>query len=360
MKRSSTADLLRDIPDLDVIGADVQIRRPKSFSEKAFVRYVTKLCRAGRHDDAESYFLENAEALLGSGSNQKEKLNHLIFLPRLIQSGGGTKYGYRKLIRKAGGVEGALAKVAVPPGGTFIELGCGAHDPLALATYFYVNGFKPAFGIDLLAPRSEQYSAASMYDIIANMRAFPERYCRPGGDPSEVLRRSMDFDLAAFESGDFWAGFARIADQVAFKECDIVEAGIEKSSVSFLISFAVLEHVSDIEGVCGTIFDILKPGGIAFHFVDLSDHRAYRGGASLGPFHFLTEEEGPSNLNRLRAPEITAAHNKAGFEILKDTRWKAPMSEEVRRRLLPHFREMRPDDVRVIKQQLLVRRPLKT
>jgi SAM-dependent methyltransferase len=355
-RRGMTADLL-EFDAFDSLDASRVRGAPARFTEKGFTAYIAQLCAAGKHEAAAKYFLQHAHELLESNLNPKEKLNHFLFLPRLIQAGSGTKHGYQKLLRKAQGVENFLTGLELPPGGAFVELGCGAHDPLALSTYYFLNGFEPCYGVDLLEPRNELYSALSMYDILSNVRSFPRRYCRTGTDPHELLGRLQELNLAAFERGKFDEGFGKARDKVVFKPVDVVKAGIGKGSVSLLVSFAVLEHVSDIKGVCESLFDLLKPGGVAFHFVDLADHRAYRGDPNFGPLSFLIEPDAPKNMNRLRAPEITEMHQRTGFEILKDVRGMVDMPKEIEAKLLPRFRSMALDDVRAIKQQLLVRRP---
>ena len=330
---------------------------PKSFSEKSFSQYIIDLCAAGRHRAAENYYLKNVRQLLDSKINGKEKLNHLIYLPRIIQSGGGTKHGYQKLRIKAAGVERAIKGLALPKGGAFIELGCGAHDPLALPTYFYLNGFEPCYGIDLLPPRTEYYSALSMYDICVNVRAFPRFYARPGVEPKDVLPRLKPFHLTRFEQGSLAGGFGAASDKIKFLQEDICQADIKKESCSLIVSFAVLEHVTDISRVAQTLYDLLLPGGVVYHFVDLADHRSYRGDGAFGPLSFLADEVAPPNMNRLRAPQITEAHVAAGFEILRDSRESVEMPDEILKNLQPRFREFSPEDVSVIKQSLILRKP---
>lgn len=346
-------------PDLDgqAGGTEKLPKPPTRFAEAEIVNYISRLCANGRQEVAAKYFIDNAQQILGSKLNMKEKLNHLMYLPRLIQGAAGTKYGYQKLLKKAAGIEATLKGIDVPPGGAFIDLGCGAHDPLALATYYYLNGFAPCFGIDLLAPRNEKYSALSMYDIIANARSFPNRYCRAGTEPAQIQRRLSGFALGMFERGNFYGGFGKLRDEIRFEAKDIVESSAEPGSASLIASYAVLEHVSDIQGVCAHLFRLLKPGGIVFHFVDLADHRSYRGDKKFGPLSFLCEEEAPPNMNRLRAPEIVAAHQAAGFEIIKDKRGTIGMPDDVRKNLTARFRNMSVEDLSAIKLQILARRP---
>ena len=327
---------------------------PKSFTLESFEAYLEILIKARRYDQAAKYFVQSAPELAKASINLKERFNHFLFLPRLVQAGGHVKHGYRKLLSKVRSITTNIGDIPLPPESGFVELGCGAHDPISLSTYFYVNGFSPTYAIDLLTPRNEVYSALSMYDVLANIKMFPGRYARPGVRPKEILDRLRAFDAKAFEDGDFWGGIAGLSGQLNFESVDIVESSIKPESIGLLASFAVLEHVSDIDQVCAHLMKIMRPGGVIFHFVDLADHRSYRAGSEFGPLSFLYEEEAPENMNRLRAPEITEAHRRAGFEIINDVRETSPLEAG---RLVPRFQAMPAEDVAAIKQRVVVRKP---
>ena len=335
--------------------SDIQDEEPRRFTERGFSEYIVKLCNNGKHEIGERYYLSHINDLLASGVNPKEKINHLIYLSRLIQSGSGTKHGHQKLLRKARGVRQNFESYDSPPGG-FVEFGCGAHDPIALSLLHYLNGWKPCHAIDLLKPRNDTYSAMSMYDIIANIRCFPQRYCFDGTNVTDLVHKISHFDLAAFEAGDFWGGFEGVQNDINYEPGDILESSIEDDSISRVVSFAVLEHVDDIDSICDKLHRVLLPGGIVSHFVDLVDHRVYRRDPQFNSFTFLTEEDAPKGMNRLRASEISESHERHGFEILRDKRQSQKIPEETKQQLLPRYRRMRLEDVSVIKQHLVVRR----
>ena len=335
--------------------AGIDIQEPKRFTERNFAEYIIRLCELKKHVIAERYYLSHLDKLLVSGINPKEKINNLLYLSRIIQSGAGTKHGYQKLIRKARGLRQSVEGFGSPPGG-FVEFGCGAHDPIALSMLHYLNGFTPCHAIDLLKPRNETYSAFSMYDIISNIRCFPERYCFPGTSAEDIDSRVRQFDLEAFESGDFWGGFERTRRHLNYEPIDILESNIEEHSISRFSSFAVLEHVDDLDSICRKLYEIVCPGGIVYHFVDLADHRVYRRDSEFNSFTFLTEENSPKGMNRLRANEVKETHERHGFRVLRDTRRSEPIPEETLKQLLPKFRRMRVEDVSVVKQTLVLRR----
>jgi hypothetical protein len=332
-------------------------RKPKLFSEAAYFTHLKALVDEGAYEEATRYFMESLADLAGSKTNAKEKFNHVLYGARLVQGGGGTKHGYQKLLRKYRSLVSNLGEFWPDARGGFVELGCGAHDPLGLASCMFLNGFEPACGIDLLPPHNPCYSALSMFDTLSNIRSFPRRYCHASTNVGDLVKRLALFDLAAFERGEFGAGFHKIPSRVRFEASDIIDSPVAAGSVSLLTSFAVLEHVTDIDAICRHLFRIMRPEGVIYHFVDLADHRSYRDAARYSPFTFLTEEECPASLNRLRAPQITAAHAAAGFEVLKDLRQAQPLPPADRERLLPQYRAMRIDDVAVVKQHLVLRKP---
>jgi SAM-dependent methyltransferase len=340
------------------VAASVQIPpKPRCFREAASIDYFLALIRAGKSKKAGTYLVEILPELAASGLHPQEKLNHLIYLPRLIQRGGTTKHGAQKLLRKMRVVERNIAGNDLPEDGAFVDFGCGAHDPLAMASYFYANGFEKAYAIDLLGPRSELYTALAMYDLLANMRLFPQRYCRPGVGPGTILERIGIFDAEAFEAADLGRGMAGAAGKLCHEAVDIVASSIEPESVSLLVSSAVLEHVSDLDGVCKKIYDSLMPGGIAYHFIDMADHRSYRDNGQFGPLSFLTEEEAPPNMNRLRKSDQIAAQERAGFEIVKASSINAELTDDVREKLIERFRGRDDDDISTVKMNLTVRKP---
>ena len=222
--------------------------------------------------------------------NLQEKINHLLYLPRQIQAGGKGKHGYAKLLSKTAGIEKQIAGLDLPKGGGFLDCGCGTHDPLALAVYYCLNGLDFAYAVDVSPPRNPAYSAFSMYDILANIRSFPRRYCREGVSPTEIITRLEELPIEQFEKGDFSTGLSRSPDHLRYETCGVEKSTVQPESLGLIVSFAVLEHVDDLAGVCRKLYDSLMPGGIAYHFIDLVDHRSYAADGKYHALSFLTEK----------------------------------------------------------------------
>jgi hypothetical protein len=326
-----------------------------SFSEREMQAEILRLIEDKKVDRATKALIDILPKLHSSNVNIKEKLNNLLFLSRVIQNAGGSKYGQAKLRSKIKTLASFTRQYDLPSGG-FVELGCGAHDPAALSTFFYLNGLTPAYGVDLLEPRTDFFSALSMYDILANVKMFPGRYVWKGLKPFDILVRLRDIAVAEFEDGNFQAGIESMGGAVRLICDDFLDCAIAPGSIALLTSFAVLEHVKDIDAIMRRCFQLMAPGGIAYHFNDLADHRSYRGDGVFGALSFLTEEDAPANMNRLRAPQIAEAARKAGFELLTDQRISAKLEPELRAKLVKPFADMPPADVSVVKQHLVLRK----
>lgn len=342
----------------DLIETSSASEKPKVFQEKEFINYFFKLIECQNYENALTYLIECLPELSKRKINRKEKLNHLLYMSRLIQSGSGGKYGYEKLFRKANGLKNRVANLEIPSEGSFVEFGCGAHDPIALSSYFYINGFDRCFAIDLLKPRNAVYSSLSMYDILANMTMLPDQYRWRNSDVEVFQKRLKDFDVKKFATGDFYGGFKLIEDRINYKTCNILEVGLNPSEVSLLTSFAVFEHVTDIEEVCKYLYELMMPGGISYHFVDLADHRSYRNTGEYNAFTFLTEEEAPANMNRARKSEIVEAFKASGFEIVVQDGEQMEMPQETRDKLLPKWEKMSEEDRLTVKLHLVLRKPI--
>ena len=196
-----------------------------------------------------------------------------------------------------------------------------------------------------------------MYDILANMSLFPQRWCWRDTDPQDLLARIATIDAEKFESGDFWGGVESMNGGVRLISDDLLDCDLKPGSIALLTSFAVLEHVTDLTGIFERCYDLLAPGGISYHFIDLADHRSYRGDGAYGPYSFLFEAQAPPNMNRLRAPQFAEAALAVGFELLGDRRIAGEMSPEDFASLVPPFSSMAPDDVVITKQHLTLRKP---
>jgi hypothetical protein len=325
------------------------------FREGEFLATFMDLMAKDQSERALTHLLDNLEPLGRSGLNRKEKLNHLLFMTRMIQNGGVGKHGAVKLIKKAEAVARALKGLELDRDGTFLDFGTGQHDTVALATYFYLNGFRRAIGVDMSEPRNAHYSALSMRDILLEMHARPQDFLLPGSDLQLFQDRLAQFDLEAFAKGDYRGGFAGTNGGVEFLVSNIVNTPIVPGEITLMVSFAVFEHVSDMDGVLAFLHSRMKPGALAYHYIDMADHRAYRHDGTYNHFSFLAEVEAPANLNRIRKSEFIAHFQGAGFEILKSESSALEIPEQTRAAFVPRFATMSEDDQTAIALYLTLR-----
>jgi SAM-dependent methyltransferase len=126
---------------------------------------------------------------------------------------------------------------------------------------------------------------------------------------------------------------------------------VPDQSIDFGWSHAVLEHVrrDELDATFREFNRVLRPGGRMSHRIDLEDHLA----GSINSLRFprrLWESRLIRNsgfyTNRLRAPEIIASADRAGFHVTSSAdRWAAPPLP--RRRLSPEFRRMADDTLSI-------------
>jgi SAM-dependent methyltransferase len=129
-------------------------------------------------------------------------------------------------------------------------------------------------------------------------------------------------------------------------------ARIRSSSVDFVFSNAVLEHVRhrDVDAVLAETRRILRPGGVASHVVDLRDHLAdalnnLRFSPRLWESGFMADSG--FYTNRIRFAEMLRRFEAAGFrtrivELVTWSRLPTPRS-----RLASEFRRLEEADLRV-------------
>lgn len=341
----------------NAVAAPAPVRRPV-FKEADFLAKFDELLAAGEVEQALTLLIDAfPEICKRQNVGRMEKLKHFSFAARRIQHAGLGKYGVKKIQVKARIVESVLKKHDVRNKGTFLDFGCGAHEPLALAAYFYARGFQRSIGNDMSPIKSTAYAAISMYDIVNYLVNFPEDF---GIEPSEragFVERIKRLDNRKFFNGDYDGGFTPVASEVEFVCDNILNVPVRPNEVSVLVSFAVLEHVTEIDKIMAHLFDITEPGGLHHHFIDLADHRFYRRDGEFNRFSFLTEEKCAPNLNRLRCSEQMQAFERAGFEVLKHSTQRETLPDETRQKFLPKWAEMSVEDQETYSLSVTVRKP---
>ncbi len=237
----------------------------------------------------------------------------------------------------------------------YCDLGCGTYHPFGISTAMYLNGAESTLGLDLEnAP--EQRAAEALFDLLCDCLAFPDRWHWSDLPRAEFLRRLAMFDLAALEAGNLKAGVAR----TPMRHCvtDIHSPALAEASFDIMTSRAVLEHFLDFGVAADRMFKLLKPGGVAFHLIDLVDHRAY-GSKHHHFWSFLAENENWSDglTNRLRSCEIRPHFERVGFEIIEYRNTRGSMPAGFRKHLSARFQKMSDEELSTTSVQCVLRRP---
>ena len=299
--------------------------------------------------------IDGLESLGKSRINHQEILSHLLFLPRLVQLHGHSKYGSKKALGKAKAIAKAIRSAGdLPDRRGYLEFGAGAHDPLSVPLLFHLNGFDRSYGNDMQEMRMEPYAAMSIADLILMYLADPAAFDLGLG--GAVAPHGIDaLHLPSLQAGQLTAGLQNLP-QVKHLVGDIVTTDLEPESLSLVSSHAVLEHVDQLDEVLDFLYSRTARGGMHFHFIDLADHRSYSLKSPAGKFSFLAEEEPPGNTNRLRKSDQIGAFERAGFEILDAKSRNEPMPDEIRQNLVEPYASMSEDDLTCYSVTVVVRR----
>ncbi len=137
---------------------------------------------------------------------------------------------------------------------------------------------------------------------------------------------------------------------------------IPSASLDLILSTAVLEHVrrAEFAALGAEMFRLLRPGGTAYHEVDLMDHL---GGAqnhlrfSQSVWEHPLMAQSGFYTNRLRCREIVDLMRGAGFEaaVTRLTCW--PAAPTPRRALARPFRDLPDDELLIANFGMLLRKP---
>lgn len=240
-------------------------------------------------------------------------------------------------------------------GVTYCDLGCGTYHPYGVASVMFMNGADAAIALDLNTGDARR-AAEALADLVLECLARPERWHWSTVSREEFLARGRRFNLDALRAGDLAAGVAGLP--MRHIVTDIHHPSLEAGGIDVMTSRAVLEHFLDFGRAVERLFELLRPGGVAAHLIDLVDHRAYDG-PNYHWWSFLAEDESWSDgvCNRLRSCEIRPHFERVGFEILRyETRGKS-LPPGFRSRLAPRYQPMSDEELGVTTVHCLLRKP---
>ena len=113
----------------------------------------------------------------------------------------------------------------------------------------------------------------------------------------------------------------------------------------------------DFRRAAETMFLMLKPGGLAFHYVDFVDHSVYGPQSTRHYWSFLEEDEWSGHTNRLRVGEMQQILTDVGFEIVAIEPQTEALPSDLRERFSDRFKQMPLSELEVIRAGIVIRRP---
>lgn len=265
-------------------------------------------------------------------------------------------YGAARVKQVADQVRSALGPRRFLDGDTYLDLGCGVHNPLGLSSVIYLNGALRAFALDLSGSDSAR-AALALYDLLVDCVTEPDAWKWSTVDETTFRQRLARFDLKALKAGDLPKG---IADVPIFHHVgDIVHPPFRDYSIDLVSSHLVLEHFLDFRAGMARLFRLTSPQGMGIHWIDLSDHRRYQDPDRFHCWSFLAEDDDwtDGRCNRLRAEEIRQICEEVGFEVLKFKCFREDMPPCFRHELRGRFKLMPDDELSTVFVLAILRRP---
>ena len=272
------------------------------------------------------------------------------------------RYGPLRVAEVAHEAFNGLSLAVSVPGRAYVDLGCGCHHPFGTSTVMYLNGATETLALDI-TPFKPVRAAQALFDLLADALVAPARWNWAGLPLDEFRNRIFSFDLDALRDGRMDEGLRSLP--LRHRLTNVTEPLPQNAKFDLMSSRAVLEHFPDFPAAARQMFNMLNPGGVATHHIDLVDHRVYTVAgttSATSPYHFwsfLAEDEtwSDGNTNRLRSAELRAEFEKAGFKIVNWRGDKLPLPDGFRARLKGRFAAMPDGELEITTVYCTVQKP---
>jgi len=219
----------------------------------------------------------------------------------------------------------------------------------------YLNGARSTIALDL-NDGNQQRAAEALADLMVDCLSFPEKWHWSGIGRTDFLQRAHQFGLNALREGRLEEGLAGLP--LRHIVTDIHNPILEEDSIDQMSSRAVLEHFLDFGVAVERMFVLMRHGGVAYHNIDLVDHRTYKD-PRYHWWSFLAEGEDWSDglVNRLRSCEIRPHFERVGYEVLRYENIIGKMPAGFLRQVVGRFREMPEEELNVTGVCCVLRKP---
>jgi hypothetical protein len=222
----------------------------------------------------------------------------------------------------------------------------------------FLNGARATIALDSYDAPKER-AAEALADLLCHCLAQPEQWHWSAIAPEDFYRAIRRFDLEALQKGRLADGIASVPLKHVVSDIhNVTLEALEVDSIDVMSSRAVLEHFLDFEAAASRLFALMRKGGVAYHVIDLVDHRAYED-ARYHWWSFLAEDESWSDglVNRLRSCEIRPYLENAGFEVLRYENQMGKMPVGFRQHLKGRFRNMSEEELNATGVFCVLRKP---
>jgi SAM-dependent methyltransferase len=239
---------------------------------------------------------------------------------------------------------------------SFLDVGSGSHNPLALGMLFVLLGARRAFAADLQPIQDEKRAALALARIADILLTDPGRIVRDFAVLPEDVRKQLEgFDLAALRTGNIQGvDSSRLKLLVGSAS----RFPLEDGSIDVITSNSFFEHLEDPDEIIREMARITAPGGLGIHNIDGADHAIY-GDPDVHPLSFLhsTDRGMVNGSNRIRPLEFPKRFEKLGFSLQQFIPLHTiSIDADLRNRFAAHWRKMPDEMLQVVRATLVVKR----
>ena len=257
----------------------------------------------------------------------------------------------------------AMGKAGFDPAGkAFFEVGSG-HKPI-MPLGFFLAGAAKVTTVDL----NRRMDPVIVLDMLGRMNEDAARIRAELG--AEVPAKLIEPRLKALR--DFQGSLQQLLELTRIEylaPADAAHTDLKNESIDCHFSTTTLEHISlpVLHDIFREARRLLKPDGVAVHFIDLSDHYQHQD-PTISKINFLkySAEEWQkiagnrfAYTNRLRAPDFRRMFAETGFEpILEDLDVDPESLDALAGGFKPDaaFRGLSPQDLCTTGMQLVMRK----
>lgn len=240
---------------------------------------------------------------------------------------------------------------------SFVDFGCGTHHPYAMAAVMYLQGASSCLALDR-NDADPKRSAEALGDLVCDWICFPGKWNWRGVSEDAYMKRVKQFNLEALLNGHLEEGLAGVPLRHLVHDM-MNDVPLPDGSADVLASWDVLEHVTNMQTTMNRLYAMMRPGGVAYHAIDLTDHRIHWN-PNVHKWSFLANTDDFSDSgcsNRLRWCEIRPSIERAGFKIIMCKKQIEPIPEGVKAQFIERFQSMPDEELNIVGVECVLQKP---